>query len=99
MGTPDFARAYQLDGDALWNAHRAAKQELLRVMRARGFGEAFDPDALTIGFARRFATYKRADLIFSDLDRLARAARRLRSGRCRSCSPARRTRRTRAARR
>ncbi|MFA7460236.1 MAG: alpha-glucan family phosphorylase, partial [Trueperaceae bacterium] len=31
----------------------------------------FDPEALTIGFARRFATYKRATLIFSDLDRLA----------------------------
>ena len=71
MGTPDFARAYQLDGDALWNAHHAAKQELLRVMRVRGFGEAFDPEALTIGFARRFATYKRANLIVSDPDRLA----------------------------
>ncbi len=32
----------------------------------------FDPKALTVGFARRFATYKRATLIFSDLDRLAR---------------------------
>ena len=72
LGSPDFARAYQLDGDDLWNAHRAAKQELLRVMRARGFGEAFDPEALTIGFARRFATYKRANLIVSDPDRLAR---------------------------
>jgi starch phosphorylase len=72
MGTPDFARAYQLDGEALWNAHRAAKQELLRVMRVRGFGERFDPEALTIGFARRFATYKRGDLIAADLDRLAR---------------------------
>jgi len=72
MGTPDFARAYQLDGDALWNAHRAAKQELLGLVRSRGLGEAFDPDALTIGFARRFATYKRADLFFSDPDRLAR---------------------------
>jgi starch phosphorylase len=72
MGTPDFARAYQLDGEALWNAHRSAKQELLRVMRVRGFGESFDADALTIGFARRFATYKRADLIVSDLDRIAR---------------------------
>ena len=30
-----------------------------------------DPDALTIGFARRFATYKRGTLIFRDLDRLA----------------------------
>jgi starch phosphorylase len=72
MGTPDFARAYQVDGDALWNAHRAAKQELLRVMRGRGFGEAFDPEALTIGFARRFATYKRASLIVSNPDRLVR---------------------------
>jgi starch phosphorylase len=31
-----------------------------------------DPEALTLGFARRFATYKRADLLFRDLDRLAR---------------------------
>ena len=35
---------------------------------------ALDPEALTIGFARRFATYKRANLIFSDLERLSRAA-------------------------
>jgi glucan phosphorylase len=34
--------------------------------------EALDPDVLTIGFARRFATYKRASLIFSDEERLAR---------------------------
>ena len=34
--------------------------------------EALDPDILTIGFARRFATYKRAGLLFSDIDRLAR---------------------------
>ncbi len=34
--------------------------------------EALDPDALTICFARRFATYKRATLLFRDLDRLAR---------------------------
>ena len=33
---------------------------------------ALDPDILTIGFARRFATYKRAGLLFSDIDRLAR---------------------------
>ena len=34
--------------------------------------EILDPDALTIGFARRFATYKRATLIFRDLPRLQR---------------------------
>jgi starch phosphorylase len=33
---------------------------------------ALDPDVLTIGFARRFATYKRAGLLFSDIERLAR---------------------------
>jgi starch phosphorylase len=33
---------------------------------------ALDPDALTIGFARRFATYKRANLIFSDMERMKR---------------------------
>ena len=34
--------------------------------------DALDPAILTIGFARRFATYKRAALLFSDMDRLAR---------------------------
>ena len=34
--------------------------------------EALDPEILTIGFARRFATYKRAGLLFTDVDRLAR---------------------------
>jgi len=72
MGTPDFARAYELENDALWHAHWEAKQRLLRLLHSRGLAEAFDPDALTIGFARRFATYKRADLLFSDPDRLAR---------------------------
>jgi starch phosphorylase len=72
MGTPDFARAYQLDDESLWRAHRAAKDELLRFMGLRGLRASFDPDALTIGFARRFATYKRADLLFSDPERLSR---------------------------
>jgi glycogen phosphorylase len=71
-GTPDFARAYQLDDDVLWAAHRAGKHELLDLIRMRGAGDAFDADALTIGFARRFATYKRANLLFSDPERLER---------------------------
>ena len=33
--------------------------------------ESLDPDALTIGFARRFATYKRADLVLQDIETLA----------------------------
>jgi len=71
MGTPDFARAYDLDDEALWHVQRHARAALLDFMRARGLPGSFDPEALTIGFARRFATYKRADLIFSDPARLA----------------------------
>jgi starch phosphorylase len=67
MGTPDFARAYQLDDESLWGAHAAAKRRLFERLPS-----TFDPDALTIGFARRFATYKRADLILSEPERLAR---------------------------
>jgi starch phosphorylase len=69
--SPDFARAYELPDDVLWSAHLDAKRRLISYA-ARREGVAFDPDALTIGFARRFATYKRADLLFSDADRLAR---------------------------
>jgi starch phosphorylase len=59
-------------GDAdLWRAHKARKRALGDVVarRARRF---VDPEALTIGFARRFATYKRAGLLFSQPERLAR---------------------------
>jgi glycogen phosphorylase len=71
-GSPDFARAYELDDDALWRVQRNARGALLDFMRLRGLPGSFDPDALTIGFARRFATYKRADLFLSDPDRVAR---------------------------
>jgi starch phosphorylase len=67
MGTPDFARAYDLDDEALSRAHAAAKERLFRRLPP-----TFERDVLTIGFARRFATYKRADLILSQPDRLAR---------------------------
>jgi starch phosphorylase len=71
---------------ALWAAHRSQKERLVRFVRERvrqqaarhGFSPdelrqvegLLDPQALTIGFARRFATYKRAVLVLSDLDRL-----------------------------
>jgi starch phosphorylase len=71
---------------ALWAAHRSQKERLVRFVRERVRIQAarhglapdelrqveglLDPHALTIGFARRFATYKRAFLIMSDLDRL-----------------------------
>jgi starch phosphorylase len=70
----------------LWAAHRAQKERLVRFVRERVRQQSarhglspdelrqveglLDPHALTIGFARRFATYKRAFLILSDLDRL-----------------------------
>ncbi|MGF7473601.1 hypothetical protein WFJ45_22805, partial [Salmonella enterica subsp. enterica serovar Minnesota] len=72
----------------LWETHLRQKGELTHFARRRlraqlaRHGEppavleeldrALDPQVLTIGFARRFATYKRAGMIFSDMDRLAR---------------------------
>jgi glycogen phosphorylase len=67
LGTPDFARAYQLSDEQLAAVHAAAKARLFRRLPP-----SFDPEALTIGFARRFATYKRADLMLSEPERLAR---------------------------
>lgn len=70
----------------LWETHRALKRRLVAYMRERAryrwiagklhpvqviaSGLMLNPYALTIGFARRFATYKRAGLILSDPDRL-----------------------------
>ena len=72
--------------DRLWEAHQARKQKLLTLvknnvterLRRSGYNyddinaitSKLDPNALTIGFARRFATYKRATLIFKDLERI-----------------------------
>jgi len=55
--------ARHIDSEAVWQVHAAAKARLAE--RA-----GIDRERLTIGFARRFATYKRAGLIFSDLERL-----------------------------
>jgi len=68
---PQFERARDIGDADLWAAHTSAKRRLLRhVAETRGARE-LDPDALTIGFARRFATYKRASLLFSRPERLA----------------------------
>jgi starch phosphorylase len=68
---PHFERAREVPAEDLWLAHRRSKERLLEfVVTTRGTRE-LDPDALTIGFARRFATYKRASLLFSHPDRLA----------------------------
>jgi starch phosphorylase len=55
-------------------AHQHAKQGLIAEVKKRT-GQRLDPEILTIGFARRATAYKRADLLFSDLDRLTRIAR------------------------
>ena len=55
-------------------AHAEAKAALLEEIRRRS-GHALDPAVLTIGFARRATAYKRADLLFRDLERLRAIAR------------------------
>lgn len=55
-------------------AHGRAKATLLDEVKRRT-GVTLDPAALTIGFARRAATYKRADLLFSDIERLKAIAK------------------------
>lgn len=75
-----------LADEEVWQAHQTQKERLARFVRVRmreqharhgsspdelrEYSEQFRPDRLTIGFARRFATYKRADLLFRDLHRL-----------------------------
>jgi glycogen phosphorylase len=76
-----------VDDGELWETHLALKSRLLEFVRRRAVGQAarrgepaevlqrlgraLSPDALTIGFARRFATYKRANLILTDIEMLA----------------------------
>ncbi len=83
-----WERMERIPARDLWDAHLRQKRELAHFARGRlrsqfaRHGEspsvlaeletALDPDVLTVGFARRFATYKRAGLLFSDIDRLAR---------------------------
>jgi glycogen phosphorylase len=83
-----WARIEGVPDAELWSTHRGLKAALVNFVRrrvteqrrrneypdefVRAAETALDPDVLTIGFARRFATYKRASLIFSDLPRLTR---------------------------
>ncbi|NJD30248.1 MAG: glycosyltransferase family 1 protein [Chloroflexi bacterium] len=83
-----WERLARIPNDELWEAHLRQKRELAVFARGRlrnqfaRHGEApkvlgeladvLDPAVLTIGFARRFATYKRSAMIFTDPARLAR---------------------------
>lgn len=59
--------------EEIWEAHLKAKKELLKfVNRETNLG--MDSESLTLGFARRVATYKRADLLLSDINRLKNLA-------------------------
>jgi starch phosphorylase len=78
----------EIPDEELLEVHRRRKRRLVSFVRARQHsaavrrqasapeirrsGEVLDPNAFTIGFARRFATYKRATLLFRDVERLKR---------------------------
>jgi len=74
----------RVDDAELWETHLSLKSQLLEFVRTRVIEQGkrrgdspervrrvLSPDALTIGFARRFATYKRANLILADIEKLA----------------------------
>ena len=83
-----WERIERIPAAELWEAHLVQKRELALFARGRlrnqfarhgeaprtlqQLGEALDPKILTIGFARRFATYKRAGMVFTETERLAR---------------------------
>ena len=76
----------KIPDEELWKVHQSRKEKLLKIVRnstierLRRYNYSYDdieqmvgkldPNILTIGFARRFATYKRATLIFRDLERV-----------------------------
>jgi len=79
---------HEIPGQELWEMHRKRKRRMVTFVRERSVNsatrrkasgaeirrlqEVLEPDVFTIGFARRFATYKRATLLFRDVDRLKR---------------------------
>ena len=73
-GPDEWARITLVDDAAIWGARAAGRTRLVETVRRRAGstrpGAPLDPDVLTIGFARRFAPYKRATLLLSQPDRL-----------------------------
>ncbi len=79
---------YKVPDRVVWNQHMKLKENLIDFIRRyfrenwlknqgdpsriMSLMQKINPNALTIGFGRRFATYKRAHLLFTDLDRLAK---------------------------
>ena len=69
-----LVRVDEIPHEDIRHAHQQAKQALVDYVREKN-GVDLDPRVLTIGFARRAAAYKRATLLFSDLDKLREAGR------------------------
>jgi len=83
-----WAKIHNVDDETIWKTKLKQKDQMTQYILQRLYAdmtrrhenpklifkirEAANPKALTIGFARRFATYKRAQLLFSNLDRLSR---------------------------
>lgn len=83
-----WEKIYNVPDEVIWNTRVQLKNKLIDYIRARfrenwlrnqgdpslvvSLLDKINPNALLIGFARRFATYKRAHLLFSDLDRLSK---------------------------
>jgi starch phosphorylase len=82
----NYEQIREIPDEELFEVHRRRKRRLVSFVRTRQHaaalrrqapagevrraGEVLDPNAFTIGFARRFATYKRATLLFRDVERL-----------------------------
>ena len=69
---PRWANVEAVSDEDLWECHQALRRRLVHQVRTRRAGRGFDPEVLTVGFSRRFAPYKRANLILSDPARLSR---------------------------
>ena len=69
-----LSRADRLDDGAIWSAHQEAKRDLVALVKA-SCGLELSLDKPLLGFARRMTGYKRPDLLFADIERLAALAR------------------------
>ena len=68
-----FVRVGRIPDEEIWKAHMEAKQNLFKYIKEKT-GEKLDPEILTIGFARRATAYKRAHLLYSNIERLEKIA-------------------------
>jgi starch phosphorylase len=71
-----FRSVYGIKPSRIANAHRVGKRRLVEVVANRT-GEALNESVLTLGFARRVATYKRASLLLEDPKRLVKIAKKI----------------------